>query len=387
MRHAADTAVIGAGVFGMAAALELAGRGHRVAVFEQGRVPCERASSTDVAKTIRRLYGTRAVYVELAERAAAQWRRWQERGATPFYYPVGQLSIVRRFEPGTRVHDGVQLLRERGATIRVWTPEQARERFPQFAYWDDDVCVFDPWAGYLASGRAVARLAQLAAGAGVEIHEESPVGAVHDAPTGVRLEAPGAGGRAFDRVVVAAGAWMGRLVPAVGQWITPTRQQMVFLTPPDPAAYAPGVMPVWGADPEETGWYGHPLLAEGFVKVADDLPGERVDPDTHRDASPEFVARAREFVARRIPGLARAAVAGSRSCLYESTPDRDFIVDWVPGSSRVLVAGGGSGHGFKFGGAIGPLIADALEDKDNPLGAPFKLGDRFAAAGRSRPSR
>jgi N-methyl-L-tryptophan oxidase len=80
-------------------------------------------------------------------------------------------------------------------------------------------------------------------------------------------------------------------------------------------------------------------------------------------------------------------VAGSRSCLYESTPDRDFIVDWVPGSSRVLVAGGGSGHGFKFGGAIGPLIADALEDKDNPLGAPFKLGDRFAAAGRSRPSR
>src|SRR5262245_8678683 len=107
MRRAADTAVVGAGVFGMAAALELAGRGHRVTVFEQGRVPCERASSTDVAKTIRRLYGTEAGYVELAERAAVQWRRWQEQAATPFYFPVGQLSIVRRFEPGTRVHDGV----------------------------------------------------------------------------------------------------------------------------------------------------------------------------------------------------------------------------------------------------------------------------------------
>jgi glycine/D-amino acid oxidase-like deaminating enzyme len=45
----------------------------------------------------------------------------------------------------------------------------------------------------------------------------------------------------------------------------------------------------------------------------------------------------------------------------------------------VLVAGGGSGHGFKFGGSIGPVIADALEGKENALGAPFKLGDRFAA--------
>jgi sarcosine oxidase len=219
----------------------------------------------------------------------------------------------------------------------------------------------------------------------VEIHEQSPVVAVHDTPSGVRLEVAGWGGRAFDRVVVAAGAWMERLVPAVGRWITPTRQQMVFLTPPDPAPYAPGVMPVWGADAEETGWYGHPLLAEGFVKVANDLPGERVDPDTPRDASPAFVARAREVVAQRIPGLARAAVAGSRACLYESTPDRDFIVDWAPGSSRVLVAGGGSGHGFKFGAAIGPLIADALEDKGNALGAPFRLGARFAAGGPPRP--
>jgi glycine/D-amino acid oxidase-like deaminating enzyme len=178
---------------------------------------------------------------------------------------------------------------------------------------------------------------------------------------------------------------MERLVPTVGRWITPTRQQMVFLAPADPAAYAPGVMPAWGADPEETGWYGHPLLAEGFVKVANDLLGEQVDPDTHREAHPEFVALAREFVAERIPGLAGAAVAGSRSCLYESTPDRDLIVDWVPGSSRVLVAGGGSGHGFKFGGAIGPLIADALEDKENPLGAPFKLGERFASDVLPRP--
>ena len=68
---------------------------------------------------------------------------------------------------------------------------------------------------------------------------------------------------------------------------------------------------------------------------------------------------------------------GGRSCLYAATPDDHFIVDWAPGSSRVLVAGGGSGHGFKFGGGIGPVIADAVEDTHNPLGDRFRIGSRF----------
>ncbi len=42
-----------------------------------------------------------------------------------------------------------------------------------------------------------------------------------------------------------------------------------------------------------------------------------------------------------------------------------------------MVASGGSGHGFKFGGSIGPVIADALEDVPNPLGDLFRLGDRL----------
>ncbi len=86
--------------------------------------------------------------------------------------------------------------------------------------------------------------------------------------------------------------------------------------------------------------------------------------------------------------MAEGRVAGGRSCLYTVTPDDHFMVDWAPGRSRVIVAGGGSGHGFKFGGSIGPVIADALEDKHNPLGDRFRLGSRFTRANRSQePSR
>ena len=136
-------------------------------------------------------------------------------------------------------------------------------------------------------------------------------------------------------------------------------------------------MPVWSVNVEIEGWYGHPLRHEGWVKVANELRGEVVDPDAPRVASPEFLDASREFVARRIPQLAQGRLVASRVCLYENTPDRHFVIDWVPGSRGILVAGGGSGHGFKFGGSIGGVIADALEHKLNALGDPFRIGQRF----------
>jgi glycine/D-amino acid oxidase-like deaminating enzyme len=92
-----------------------------------------------------------------------------------------------------------------------------------------------------------------------------------------------------------------------------------------------------------------------------------------------------EFLRERIPEMARGRVVGSRTCLYASTPDDHFIIDYVPGSSRVLVSGGGSGHGFKFGASMGQVIADALEERHNPLGDRFRLRDRLAVKAAARP--
>src|SRR5579859_8094116 len=80
--------IVGAGIFGIAAAIELRERGHDVVVFEQGTVPNERASSTDVSKTIRRAYADKAVYVELAERAAPVWQKWHEQLGRQIYFQI-----------------------------------------------------------------------------------------------------------------------------------------------------------------------------------------------------------------------------------------------------------------------------------------------------------
>ena len=377
-----DIGVVGAGIFGMAAALELRSRGHNVTVFDQGKVPNERASSTDVAKAIRRTnYFPSHPYIELVERASRKWREWHERMSKSIYYQVGALSEYRssEFEPGTGGYESVTYLKDQREEMELLSIKQVRERFPQFAFREADACfVYDAWAGYLDSGQAVSDLTDLARMEGVQGRENARVLDLKDASGEVEVGLD-EGSISFDRMVVAAGPWMGRLVPEIGENLLTTRQQMAFFRPEDSRMFEHGAMPVWSIHPVEEGWYGFPLLSDGTVKIAMDLHGDSVDPDVERDATPDFVESVREFVADRMPELAKGQMVGARACLYTNTPDGHFVIDWAPGSERIMVAGGGSGHGFKFGGAIGEVIADALENKPNSLGDFFRVNERFQA--------
>ena len=229
-------------------------------------------------------------------------------------------------------------------------------------------------------------MADLARDGGASVGERTLVNAVDERSSSVELVHED-GRSAFDRVVVAAGPWVGRLLPEVGMRMRVTRQQMLLIEPRDPKAFARGVFPTWNFDPDGDGWYGFPLLREGWVKIAKDRPGEVADPDVDRGGTPDFLEEAMDFLRDRIPEMSAGRVAEGRTCLYTSTPDDHFMIDRVPGRERVFVAGGGSGHGFKFGSSIGPVIADAVEDVHNPLGDRFRIGKRLDADPRSEVAR
>ena len=224
-------------------------------------------------------------------------------------------------------------------------------------------------------------MADMASERGVRLAPNTPVSAVDETANGVRVHTE-SGGRVFDAAVVAAGVWLGRLVPSLAAHVRVSHQQMVFVEVDAPERFAHGAFPIFTFDPDQGGWYGFPLLREGFLKIAEERIGPEVDANIDRAGTPDFADRAVDFLRRRIPEMARGRLVGSRSCLYASTPDDHFFIDRVPGADRVFVAGGGSGHGFKFGGAIGELAADAVEDRANPLGELFRIGNRLAQAGR-----
>jgi len=361
----------------MATALELRSRGHEVTLCERGTIPAADASSTDVSKAIRRIHYPEEEYIELVTQAAQQWSNWQERSGSSFYHRPGFLSVSRAFPAESKVHGGHATLRRLGLEPESLSIEEARRRFPQLVVKEGDTVFYDSWSGYLRSSEAMARLAEFAREDGVEIRQGTTIQEVDDRPEEVRLVSTDGHTVSCDRAIVSAGAWVTRLFPQLQRHLRLTRQQMAFFVPRDPAAFRREVFPVWSVLAPDDCWYGFPLLDEGYVKVAGDNRAHEADPESHREPTDEFLTQAREFVADRIPALADGELVGGRSCFYTNTADEHFVVDWAPHSSRVLIAGCGSGHGFKFGGAIGPVIADAVEDRDNPLARLFKIGERF----------
>jgi glycine/D-amino acid oxidase-like deaminating enzyme len=68
----------------------------------------------------------------------------------------------------------------------------------------------------------------------------------------------------------------------------------------------------------------------------------------------------------RFPALKGAPLLDARVCQYESTPDSDFVLDRHPKSDHIWILGGGSGHGFKHGPAIGERAAATVLGERRP---------------------
>ena len=72
------------------------------------------------------------------------------------------------------------------------------------------------------------------------------------------------------------------------------------------------------------------------------------------------LARARDFLATRFPALADAPLLETRVCQYAMSAEADFFADTHSEASDVWLLGGGSGHGFKHGPALGELMAGCV---------------------------
>src|SRR6202011_5226455 len=166
-----------------------------------------------------------------------------------------------------------------------------------------------------------------------------------------------------DQFVFACGAWLGKLFPDVlGERIFPTRQEVFFFgVPAGDRRFSPAALPTFLFQRNES--YGMPDLEGRGFKIALDRHGVRVDPDTQsRIVSEEAAEEVRRYVARRFPGLRDAPIVETRVCQYENTSSGDFLIDQHPELENVWFVGGGSGHGFKHGPAVGEYVAGRILD-------------------------
>ena len=371
-RRRIHVAVVGAGAFGGWTALHLRRAGAAVTLVDAWGPGNTRASSGGETRVIRAIYGSARRHVEMAARSLALWREWDTDHAEPFYVRTGVLWMTGMDDSYAR--QSLPALQDLGLPYDEIAPAAAARRWPQVSFDGIVKVYFEHEGGYLLARLACeAVVRELVRTGGT--YRQAAVTSVsqHGGRPDVRLT--DATTLRADRYVFACGPWLGGLFPdVIGSRVQSTRQEVFYFgTPAGDTAFTAPQLPVW-IDLSERFVYGIPgNLHRGF-KVADDTRGPVFDP-THGSRTPtEEGARAlRSIVSRRFPALGNAPVLGAEVCQYENTPDSHFIIDRHPGMRDVWIAGGGSGHGYKMGPAVGELLArQVLEDA--PSDPSFAIG-------------
>ncbi len=362
--------IVGAGAFGLAAALELAHRGWRVTVLEQGAVPHPDAASTDISKVVRMDYGSDALYTEMARRAIAGWETWNAQWERPLFHRDGFLILTREAEmpAGGFEQASFALLTNRGMPLQRIRRADLAQRFPAWnaARYGDGY--FNPNAGWAESGAVVTMLARRCCRQGVSLHEQAPfAGFLERGSTVCGVRDKQGGEHRADCVLLAVGAWTPFLLPELRPLLRTTGHAVLHFRPEDPRPFSASNFPVWAADIARTGRYGFPANADNIVKVAKHGAGLEIhDPAQPRSVTEADIADGRQFLHESLPALADAPLAGTRQCWYGDSTDGDFLIDHHPGRRGLVVAGGDSGHGFKFAPILGALLADVIERKPHP---------------------
>ena len=367
--------VVGAGINGVTAAIELKKRGHNVVLVDPGPLPHPLAASTDISKAVRRAYGADEDYTALADRSIKLWRKWNKEFGVELYHEVGVMFVRRReMKPGDFEHESFQLLKRRGHKIERMNSARLWKRFPA---WNPDLYrdgVLELEAGYAESGRVVATLIGRARSLGIELCggvRFSRLDEGGDRVSGIVLDDERR--IAADSVVLAVGAWTPYLLPFTKDFFRTSGQPVFHLKPREPEPFASKRFPVFGADITTTGYYGFPLNRDGVIKIANHGPGREMSPESPKRAvTAEDEKNLREFLSSTFPALADAPIVYTRVCLYCDTHDGHFWIAPDPDRKGLVIAAGDCGHGFKFAPVLGEIIADAVEEKPNAILQKFR---------------
>jgi sarcosine oxidase len=351
-----DAAVVGLGAMGSAALWQLARRGVRVVGLDRYEPPHAHGSTHGRTRIIREAYFEHPLYVPLVQRAYAMWDALERASGVELFRATGGLMLGP--EQGTLVRGALASARTHRLSHELVDAREVRRRFPALTPPAGDVGVVEPRAGVLFPERGVQAMLDAARAAGAEVRTGTTVTGWRADADGVTVATAGGDVRAA-RVILAAGAWMPRLVPELAHALSPMRQLgHWFLPAAHPELFRADRLPVmlWEHAPERF-FYSLPDVGDG-LKASIHHEGRLVDPDDARDpVSPAETEEVRALIRRLMPDGA-GTVRETSTCLYTNTPDGHFAIGAHPVHSNVIIASPCSGHGFKFAPAIGEILAD-----------------------------
>jgi sarcosine oxidase len=358
-----DVAVIGAGVFGVWTAYQLRRTGASVLLLDAYGAGNSRASSGGESRIMRLGYGPDEIYTRSAQRSLQLWQEFFAEFATPtpLFQRTGVLWLAR--EQDAYCEATFSNLRAVGAKCERLTQAELSTRYPQLNFDGVDWAIHEADAGALMARRAVQAVALKARAIGVDYFEE----AITPPVTSRDLRTTSGREIVAEHIVFSCGPWLPKLFPdLLSDLIFVTKQDVFFLgVPAGDDLFKPPKLPTW-VDFNDLVYALPNLDGRGF-KLAIDAHGPEFDPDHgQRTVAEASIGAVREYLARRMPLLANAPVMETRVCQYENTSNGDFLLDRHPALENVWLVGGGSGHGFKHGPAVGEYMTAIISGNGKP---------------------
>jgi len=355
-----DAIVIGVGGIGSAAVYRLAARGLDVLGLERFDVPHARGSSHGSTRIVRLTQPEDSSYVPLARAAFEHWRDLERETGRELLTITGSVHAA---EPDASFLDSARAsLDAHRIAYEELSGTAVNERFPGYSLPEDYEAVYQPDGGFVDCERAIVAHVEAAHAAGATIRARERVENWTETGEGIRVESD-KGVYEADDLVLAAGAWTGRFLPDLNEFLAPTRHVMAWLQPRRPERFEPRNFPVFSLRGEQGSGYGFPVY---------DVPGFKfgVDPPAPTGTDPEAMDREpttadetlhREFAETYFPDGAGPTMSLS-TCLVTESVDGHFLLGSHPEHESVHVAAGFSGHGFKFSAVLGAVLADFVTE-------------------------
>ena len=359
MPRSPDVVVVGAGVFGAWTAYRLRRTGRSVMLLDAFGPGNSRASSGGESRVIRVGYGDKAVYSRWALESIAQWQTLFRETRRPLFAKTGVLFLAPADDPLINATEAT--LQRLGVLIELLSRDDLVRRFPQFDLAPLTRGILEPNSGVIFARSAVDTVVRRAIQLGVDWRLAAATRPAGDRRLKELALSDGTSVSA-DAFVFACGPWLTKLFPdLLAPLLHITRQEVFFFGgEPGDTRFVTPALPAW--IDFRGGVYGLPDLEARGLKVALDTHGPRFDPDDgDRVPSATALLAARRLAAERIPALRDARLLDARVCQYTNTSNGDFLIDRHPGHDNVWLVGGGSGHGFKHGPAVGAYVAALMD--------------------------
>lgn len=366
--------VVGAGALGGWTALMLRRKGYQVHLVDGHGPGNARASSGDETRVIRTLYKDE-IYTRLTLQSMQLWEENEILFGERILFRTGVINFIGRDQ--SRWLAAKDHLTRYNVSFVEMDNTELISRFPLISDIGIRYSVLENGGGYLRARAGCEAVVKQFVKEGGHYIQQFVTPIPHFENSMSQIELAGGDKLEADAFVFAAGPWLPFLLPQfMRKLIRPSKQDLFYFGMPA-IGHRKKHLPVWcdfATLDDDVMYYGIPatdISSGGFgFKVAKDVAGPDFDPEWgERTVEIQNLENVRRFMEQRFPFMKKAPLVQTRVCQYENTADAHLIVDKVPGTENLWVAGGGSGHGYKLGAAIGEYLSNRIEGtaKAEPL--------------------